>query len=191
VLDEHLRSIELVWVRDIGAELPTLDDDALIHALARHGHSVLVTSDYHMLDDPAVLVALHLTRVTLFAIEKAGHDPLIATGVLLKDLLPALRKGSPPRTGVPDPPHRLASSPRVRPARPLRREPPDRAPGPHRPPSATGLTGRLRTEVLVLRGSPSVRESSGFHRTAPCVRIPRRVVPPMRSCGPPTLNQPP
>jgi hypothetical protein len=95
VLDEHLRSIELVWVRDIGAELPTLDDDALIHALARHGHSVLVTSDYHKLDDPAVLVALHLTRVTLFAIEKAGHDPLIATGVLLKDLLPALRKGSP------------------------------------------------------------------------------------------------
>jgi hypothetical protein len=95
VLDQHLKAIELVWVRDIDEALPTLDDDALIHALARHGHTVLVTSDYHMVDNPAVLVALHLTRVTLFAIEKAGHDPLVATGVLLKDLLPALRKGSP------------------------------------------------------------------------------------------------
>jgi hypothetical protein len=97
-LDRHLKEVAFFWVRDIGEQtgslLQELDDDLLIYALHRHRYQVLVTTDWHMIHDPAVLVALHRTRLTLFTIEKAGGDPLIATGALLRDLLPALRKTS-------------------------------------------------------------------------------------------------
>lgn len=45
-----------------------------------------------MLNDASVLVALHDTKLTLLAIEGVGDDAILATGALLRDLLPAIRK---------------------------------------------------------------------------------------------------
>ena len=92
MLQVHLPEVELTPVARLAPELAELEDHDLIYELARRRWTILATGNYKMLNDAAVLVALHQTRLTLFSIEDAGDDPVLATGAMLRDLLPTIRK---------------------------------------------------------------------------------------------------
>lgn len=84
---EHwLPELVFHWIKDLPGKLNRLEDHDLIYELHRRGFPIMVTNNHRMLDDERVLVAVELTRVTVVAIERAGDDPVLATGVLLKDL---------------------------------------------------------------------------------------------------------
>lgn len=91
-LDTYIVDVELITLRDIDARLPTLDDRQLVIALHQLGLPGLVTNNYKMLKNPKELAAIMATRLTVFAIEGVGDDPLRATGALLLDLPGALKK---------------------------------------------------------------------------------------------------
>lgn len=91
-LDTYIVDVELITLRDIDARLPTLDDRQLVIALHQLGFPGLVTNNYKMLKNPKELAAIIATRLTVFAIEGVGDDPLRATGALLLDLPGALKK---------------------------------------------------------------------------------------------------
>lgn len=52
----------------------------------------MVTNNYKMLSNPKELTAILKTRLSVFAIEGVGHDPIRATGALLLDLPGAVRR---------------------------------------------------------------------------------------------------
>lgn len=95
-LERFIPEVSLVPIRTIGqeidVELAELEDHDLVYELARQRWPIMVTANYKMLLDASVLVALHDTKLTLFSIEGVGDDPVLATGALLRDLLPAIRK---------------------------------------------------------------------------------------------------
>ena len=95
-LAEFMPDIELVPLRTIDVGLTELDDRELMIALQQEGFDWLVTNNYKMLRNPQELAAILATRVTVFAIEGTGDDPLRATGALLLDLPGALKRA---RTG--------------------------------------------------------------------------------------------
>lgn len=92
VLARFMPEVSLTPVRDIHPGLVDLEDHDLIYELARQRWTLMVTGNYRMLNDPSVLVALHQTRMTLFTIEGAGHDAILTTGTLLRDLVPAIKR---------------------------------------------------------------------------------------------------
>src|SRR6266540_3374757 len=65
---------------------------ALVIALHQLRYPGLVTNNYKMLKNPKELAAIIRTRVTVFAIEGVGDDPIRATGALLLDLPRALKR---------------------------------------------------------------------------------------------------
>lgn len=91
-LEEFILDVKLVPLRQIDKRLSTLDDRELLIALRQLGYSGLVTNNYKMLKNPSELAAILKTRLTVFAIEGVGDDPLRATGALLLDLPSALRR---------------------------------------------------------------------------------------------------
>ena len=91
-LGRFVPEAELVPLRKIEDRLPTLDDRALVIALHQLGFRGLVTNNYKMLKNPKELAAIIRTRVTVFAIEGVGDDPIRATGALLLDLPGALKR---------------------------------------------------------------------------------------------------
>ncbi len=56
------------------------------------GYPGLVTNNYKMLKNPQELAAIIATKITVFAIEGVGDDPIRATGALLLDLPGALKR---------------------------------------------------------------------------------------------------
>ena len=93
-LDEFMIDIRLIPIRRIDGQLPDLDDRQLVISLHQLGYAGLVTNNYKMLRNPTELAAILRTKITVFAIEGVGHDPLRATGALLLDLPGAVRKMS-------------------------------------------------------------------------------------------------
>jgi hypothetical protein len=91
-LAEFMVDIRLVPLRAIDVRLSDLDDRQLVIALHQLGYRGLVTNNYKMLKNPTELAAILKTKLTVFAIEGVGHDPLRATGALLLDLPGAVRK---------------------------------------------------------------------------------------------------
>lgn len=90
---EWLPELSFHWVKDLpGGALNELEDHDLIYELSRRGFPIMVTNNHKMLDDQRVLVAIEQTRLTVVAIEKAGDDPIFATGVLLRDLVDVLKQ---------------------------------------------------------------------------------------------------
>ena len=69
-----------------------LDDRTLVVALHQLGFPGLVTNNYKMLKNPKELVAIVTTKLTVFAIEGVGDDPIRATGAILLDLPGALKR---------------------------------------------------------------------------------------------------
>lgn len=81
------------WIKDLPpGDLNELEDHDLIYELHARAFPIMVTNNHKMLDDERVLVAIEQTRVTVVGIEKAGDDPIFATGVLLRDLLDVLKQ---------------------------------------------------------------------------------------------------
>lgn len=74
------------WIKDLSGDLNLLEDHDLVYELQRRRFPIMVTNNHRMLDDERVLVAIEQTRLTVVAIERAGDDPVLATGVLLRDL---------------------------------------------------------------------------------------------------------
>jgi hypothetical protein len=99
-IDEFVVDIRLVPLRVIHPSLPTLDDRQLLIALYQLGWTGLVTNNYRMLQNPKELAAILKTRITVFAIQGVGDDPIRATGAVLLDLPGALRRVVPNRAQV-------------------------------------------------------------------------------------------
>ena len=89
-LDEFIPEINLIPLRLIDKALLRLDDRGLLIALHQLGYQGLVTSNYKMLGNPRELAAVLKTKLTVYAIEGVGHDPIRATGALLLDLPSAI-----------------------------------------------------------------------------------------------------
>lgn len=92
-----LPEFEFHWIKDLPPDrsLNLLEDHDLIYELAKRGFAVMVTNNHKMLDDLRVLVAIEQVRFTVVAIERAGDDPVFATGVLLRDLVDVVRINHP------------------------------------------------------------------------------------------------
>jgi hypothetical protein len=91
-LDQFIVDVRLVPLREIDERLPRLGDRELLIALNQLGWTGLVTNNYRMLKNPRELAAILRTRVTVFAIEGVGDDPIRATGAVLLDLPGALQR---------------------------------------------------------------------------------------------------
>ena len=91
-LADFIVDIELIPLRKIEPRLSTLDDRTLVVALHQLGFEGLVTNNYEMLKNPKELAAIIATKLTVFAIEGVGDDPIRATGALLLDLPGALMR---------------------------------------------------------------------------------------------------
>lgn len=87
-----LQDIEFVPLRSIDDRMPTLDDRQLIIALHQAKWAGLVTNNYRMLENPSELAAIVATKLSVFAVEGVGDDPIRATGAILLDLPAALKK---------------------------------------------------------------------------------------------------
>jgi hypothetical protein len=79
-------TLELAHVHKLDPHFSRLGDADLVVALANGGTQCLVTTDYHMLDDPSTVSALVATKLNLFVVESAGHGPLRASGALFLEL---------------------------------------------------------------------------------------------------------
>jgi hypothetical protein len=79
-------SIKLEHLAKIDPALSRVTDDELVRELNRRNYDGLVTTDYHMLDDPETVAAMVDTKLTVLVIEAAGHDPLKATAALFQEL---------------------------------------------------------------------------------------------------------
>ncbi len=91
-LADFIVDIELIPLRKIDPRLSNLDDRTLVIALHQLGFPGLVTNNYKMLKNPKELAAIIATKLTVFAIEGVGDDPIRATGAVLLDLPGALKR---------------------------------------------------------------------------------------------------
>lgn len=94
-VDRWLKDVEFHHLRHIDPALAELQDHELIYDLHGRDLSILVTHNWKMENDARVVVAVHRTRFTLLTLRKAGDDMIFATGVLLRDVVPVLRREVP------------------------------------------------------------------------------------------------
>jgi hypothetical protein len=95
-----LGDIERLPIRQIDSRLTRIGDRQLVLALHQLGYRGLVTNNYRMLQNPIELAAIIKTRLTVFAIQGLGDDPIRATGALLLDLPSAVKAIESGRPGV-------------------------------------------------------------------------------------------
>lgn len=87
ILSAWTPEIDLVRLRTIDDRLTGgLEDHRLILALHQLGVEGLVTNDDNMLSLPEVLAIIRQTGFSVVTCMRAGHDPLVATGLLLVHL---------------------------------------------------------------------------------------------------------
>ena len=99
VVARYTPELDLRHVRLIDARLTGgLGDDRLILALHQLSVEGLVTNDDRMLSLPEVLAVIQQTGFTVVTCRRTGHDPLVATGLLLANLGRIARRH---RSGVP------------------------------------------------------------------------------------------
>jgi hypothetical protein len=78
--------LELLHVHKLDPAFSELSDADLILALSAQGIDCLITTDYHMLDDPQTVAAMVAAKMNVIVVESAGHDPLRASGALFLEL---------------------------------------------------------------------------------------------------------
>jgi hypothetical protein len=102
VLDvaQLLPELTIAPIFQIDSRLSDLDDRQLVIALYQLGWTGLITNNYKMLWVPAEIAAVVKTKLTIFAIEGVGHDPLRATGAVLLELPGVLRRLRPNQAQV-------------------------------------------------------------------------------------------
>ena len=81
----YIREAELLPLADVDARLTKDYEDWQILLALRQlgGFDGFVTLDSAMARQPKELAVLRQTRLTLVILESAGHDPILATGLLL------------------------------------------------------------------------------------------------------------
>lgn len=99
-LERFIPDAQLLPIRHIHPKLPRLEDRRLLIALHVLGYRALVTNDYKMLKNPLPLAALCKTKLTVFAIEGLGDDPIRAAGALLLNMPPLVKAISTGQTGA-------------------------------------------------------------------------------------------
>ena len=99
-LSGWLGDVELLPIGHIDSRLTDLGDRELILALHQLGYRGLVTNNYRMLQNPVELAAVIKTKLSIFAIEGLGDDPIRAIGALLLDLPSAVNAVEDDRSGV-------------------------------------------------------------------------------------------
>ena len=99
-ISPYLTDLTLIPIRRIDDRLVDLEDRKLIIALHQLGYQGLVTNDYHMLKNPNELAAILKTKLSIFAIQGLGHDPIRAAGAILLDLPSVVRATESGRDGV-------------------------------------------------------------------------------------------
>lgn len=97
---DWLGDVELLPIGHIDGRLTDLGDRELVLALHQLGFRGLVTNNYRMLQNPVELAAVIKTKLSIFAIEGLGDDPIRATGALLLDLPAAVNAIKAGRPGV-------------------------------------------------------------------------------------------
>ncbi len=108
-----LHDIEFVPLTHIDARLSRLGDRELIIALHQLKWTGLVTNNYRMLQNPSELAAIIATKLSVFAVEGVGDDPIRATGAILLDLPAAITATPTPRHSWPTlKSHARSSAPR-------------------------------------------------------------------------------
>jgi hypothetical protein len=84
---------ELVPIRHIDPRLRQMDDWKLLLSLYHlENWDGMVSTDSKMLSLPRELAVIHQTKLTVVIVEKAGHDPVRAAGLLLVHLPTICRK---------------------------------------------------------------------------------------------------
>lgn len=87
IVAEYTPEIDLRPIRSMDPRLTRgLADDRLILALHQLAVEGLVTNDDRMLALPEVLAVIQQTGFTVVTCRRTGHDPLVATGLLLAHL---------------------------------------------------------------------------------------------------------
>lgn len=82
-----IREAELVPLRKIDMRLRDMDDWKLLLSLYHLGEwDGLISEDSKMLINPRDIAVLHQTNLTLVVVDRAGHDPIRAAGLLLVHL---------------------------------------------------------------------------------------------------------
>ena len=99
-LSDWLGDVDLLPIGSIDGRLTDLGDRELVLALYQLGYRGLVTNNYRMLQNPVELAAVIKTKLSIFAIEGLGDDPIRATGALLLDLPSAVNAVEAGRSGV-------------------------------------------------------------------------------------------
>ena len=99
-LEQFIPDARLLPIRRIHPDLPQLEDRRLLIALHQMGFRALVTNDYKMLKNPLTLAALCKTKLTVFAIEGLGDDPIRAAGALLLNMPPFVKAITNGQTGA-------------------------------------------------------------------------------------------
>ena len=99
-LSDWLGDVDLLPIGRIDSRLTDLGDRELVLALYQLGYRGLVTNNYRMLQNPVELAAVIKTKLSIFAIEGLGDDPIRATGALLLDLPSAVDAVEAGRSGV-------------------------------------------------------------------------------------------
>ena len=99
-LSVWLGDVDLIPIGRIDPLLTDLGDRQLVVALYQLGYRGLVTNNYRMLQNPVELAAVIKTKLSIFAIEGLGDDPIRATGALLLDLPSVVNAVEAGRPGV-------------------------------------------------------------------------------------------
>jgi hypothetical protein len=93
VLASGVPEAEMVPIRRIDPRLRQMDDWRLLLSLYHLGDwDGIVSADSSMLKLPRELAVLHQTNLTLVVVDRAGHDPIRAAGLLLVHLPMICRK---------------------------------------------------------------------------------------------------
>jgi hypothetical protein len=85
---DYFEGVELVSVREIDPRLQSMDDPDLLLALHHDPGrwAGLITTDTGILRQPRSLDIIRQTQLALVVARSAGHDPLVATGLVLANL---------------------------------------------------------------------------------------------------------
>ena len=102
VLQAYIVEAQLVSIRDIDPRLAELEDWELLLALHHHRGKWLglITTDSGILSLPKELAVVLQTKLTLVVAEAAGHDPLLATGLVLSSLPRVCKKATEQPGGI-------------------------------------------------------------------------------------------
>src|SRR5258706_6766886 len=87
-----LPEVDIVPIHDIDRRMPRQTDGELVLALHQLRWDGLITNNYKMLWQPVEIAAIVKTKLTVFAVQGVGDDPVRATGAVLLDFPGALKR---------------------------------------------------------------------------------------------------